>query len=133
MVLFDTDVLSNIVKKNPSERLLLRLKKLPRNVQYTSAINLGEIYYGANRSSKKSRILEAFEKKVFTNLTVLPFDRDSAKIYGDLKAKLEKRGKSKSEPDLRIASIAIQYNMSIVTGNERHFSGIPFLRVEKWL
>ena len=67
------------------------------------------------------------------NLTVLPFDSDSAKIYGDLKAKLEKRGKSKSEHDLRIASIAIQHNITLVTGNERHFSGIPFLRVENWL
>ena len=133
MVFFDTDILSNIVKNKPSATLLRKLKDLPKNMQCTSSINLGEIYYGANRSSHKDRILQAFEKKVFTNLTVLSFDTESAKIFGDLKAKLEKRGKNKSEPDLRIASIAIQHNLTLVTGNERHFSDIPFLRVENWL
>jgi predicted nucleic acid-binding protein len=43
--LFDTDTLSNITKRNPSPRLLARLGTLPRAVQFTSAINIGEIYF----------------------------------------------------------------------------------------
>ncbi len=53
MYLFDTDTLSNIVKRKPSERLLEKLEETPKAFQYTSAINVGEIYYGANRSSRK--------------------------------------------------------------------------------
>ena len=40
---------------------------------------------------------------------------------------------TKSEPDLRIASIAIQYKMVLVTGNMKHFIKIPSLKVEDWI
>jgi predicted nucleic acid-binding protein len=53
MYLFDTDTLSNIVKRKPSGILLGKLRDLPRAFQYTSTINVGEIYYGAIRSLKK--------------------------------------------------------------------------------
>ena len=61
MYLFDTDTLSNIVKRKPSGRLLEKLEETPKAFQYTSAINVGEIYYGANRSSRRKQILKAFE------------------------------------------------------------------------
>ena len=32
-----------------------------------------------------------------------------------------------------IASIALRHNMTLVTGNTRHFSRVPGLRVENWL
>lgn len=133
MFIFDTDVLSNIVKKEPSKYLLERLKILPRNVQFTTSINIGEIYYGAARSMQKEKILNAFKEKVFPNIKVLPFESESAEIYGNLKAKHEKIGMTKSEPDLRIASIAIQYKMVLVTGNIEHFLKIPSLKVEDWI
>jgi predicted nucleic acid-binding protein len=105
MYLFDTDTLSNIVKQRPSGRLLEKLHDLPRSLQYTSAINVGEIYYGANRSPRKEKILKAFEESVFPNVNILPFDRESGRVFGILKADLENRGIGCSEPDLRIAAV----------------------------
>ena len=75
MYLFDTDTLSNIVRRKPSQILLEKLEEVPEEMQYTSSINIGEIYFGAYRSDKKDRIIKAFEEKVFTNITVLPFLR----------------------------------------------------------
>jgi len=132
MFIFDTDSLNNILKKAPSPLLLKKLKALPEHLQFTTSINISEIYYGAHRSSNRKKILKAFEKKVFPNLNILPFDTESGKIHGRLKARSEKKGLSKSEPDLRIASIAIQHNMVLVTGNTRHFKGIPGLNAEDW-
>jgi tRNA(fMet)-specific endonuclease VapC len=37
------------------------------------------------------------------------------------------------EPDLRIASIALSRGLVVVTGNVRHFSRVPDLKVENWL
>jgi predicted nucleic acid-binding protein len=125
--------LSNIVKKKPSPRLLKKLRHLPKVSQYTTAINIGEIYYGAGRSSLKKQILKAFEEKVFPNLNVLPFDRESGKVFGMLKADLEKQGVGCSEPDLRIAAIALQNRMTLITGNIRHFEDIPGLKMENWI
>jgi predicted nucleic acid-binding protein len=133
MYIFDTDSLSNIVKSRPSFHLLKKLKNLSSKFQYTTSINVAEIYYGAYRSPKKEEILSAFEETVFPNVTILPFNEDSARIYGQLKAKLEKRGINKSEPDLRIASIALQYKFILVSGNIRHFKDIPRLKIENWL
>ena len=133
MVLFDTDSLSNILKKNPSALLIEKLIALPAELQFTTSINISEIYFGAYRSKNRKQILQAYEEKVFPNLNILPFDTGSGKIYGRLKAQLEKKGLPKSEPDLRIAAIAVQHKMILVTGNKRHFVGIPGLIIEDWI
>ncbi len=133
MYLFDTDVLSNIVKAAPSTRLLEKLATAPADLQFTTAVNIGEIYYGASRSPHRERIIRAFEARVFPQLVILPFDEESGKIFGALKARLEKKGRSASEPDLRIASIALQHKLILITGNERHYKSIPRLVVENWL
>jgi len=36
-------------------------------------------------------------------------------------------------PDLVIAAIALSRDLTLVTGNVRHFERIPGLRVENWL
>lgn len=133
MYLFDTDTLSNVVKRKPSGKLLQKLEDTPIAFQYTSAVNVGEIYYGANRSSKKNQILKAFEKMVFPNVNILPFDRQSGQVFGMLKAELEKRGIGCSEPDLRIAAVAIQHSLILITDNTKHFKNIPGLRIENWI
>ena len=133
MYLFDTDVLSNIVKRNPSQTLLRKIQKLPKELQYTSSINIGEIHYGANRSSRKEQIIEAFEERVFPSVHIVGFDETSGKLFGELKAALEKQGIVCSEPDLRIASIAIQHDFVLITGNTKHFEKISGLSIENWI
>jgi len=133
MYLLDTDILSNLVKKAPSSLLLEKLKEIPEDLVVTSAINTGEIFYGAFRSPHRERILTFFAEKVFPHLEILSFDDRSARAYGELKAGLEKKGLTKSETDLRIAAIALQHQLTLVTGNTRHFDNIPGLKVENWL
>ncbi len=133
MYLFDTDTLSNIVKRRPSEQLLLRLQDLPMGLQYTTSINIGEIYYGACRTRQRDQIIKAFEAHVFPNITILPFDKKSGVAFGRLKAALEKQGIGCSEPDLRIAAIAIQHDLILITGNVKHFVDIPGLSIENWI
>ena len=133
MYLFDTDVLSNIVKRNSSQILLQKLGKLPKELQFTSAINIGEIYYGANRSNRKDQIISAFEERVFPKVNIIAFDETGGKLFGELKAKLEKQGIVCSEPDLRIASIALQHDLILITGNTKHFDKIPGLIIENWI
>jgi predicted nucleic acid-binding protein len=102
-------------------------------MQFTTAISVGEIYFGAMRSAQAERILKAYEEKVFPQLTVLAFDEESARVYGKLKARLEKRGMGTSEPDLRIASIAVLHKLVVITGNTGHFENIPGVSIENWL
>jgi len=96
MYVFDTDCLSNILKKVPSPLLIKKLESLPKGLQFTTSINVSEIYFGAYRSRNQERILRAYEDKVFPNVNILPFDTDSGKIYGRLKTLLEKKDLTKS-------------------------------------
>jgi predicted nucleic acid-binding protein len=50
-----------------------------------------------------------------------------------LRADLEKKGTPLTEPDLRIASIAIDQGLIVITGNLKHFSKVPGLGAENWI
>jgi tRNA(fMet)-specific endonuclease VapC len=132
MYLFDTDVLSHVLKKRRSAALMERLKATPQASQFTSAVNLAEIYFGVFRKEGRADLLRYYEDEIFSRLTILPFDRESARIFGRIKAEIEQKGLPRFEADLQIAAVAIANNLILVSGNTRHYSGIPGLRVENW-
>ncbi|MEX2449062.1 MAG: PIN domain-containing protein [Solirubrobacterales bacterium] len=132
MYCFDTDVLSATMRRDPDLALIRRLAELPPSEQFTTAITLGELLYGAER--RGSARLRAMVRDLLGGaLIVLPFDEAAADIYGPLRALLEARGEPLDEPDLRIASIALARDLTLVTANVRHFDRVPDLRVENWL
>lgn len=89
MYIFDTDIYTNVMRKIPSEKLLTRLKKLPRRDQFTTTITIGEVYYGIMEASNRFRLLKLFEDIVFPRATILPFDFSAAKKYGDIRSFLD--------------------------------------------
>jgi tRNA(fMet)-specific endonuclease VapC len=121
------------MKPTPPLELIRRLAAVDPTEQATTSITVGELVYGACRSTKKHRLLAAIETLVAPNLLVLPFDEAAARTYGELRATLEADGAPLSEPDLRIAAIAIASDATLATGNLRHFAQIPGLQVEDWL
>lgn len=131
--LFDTDVLSNLMRRVPASSLLRRLARTPPEEQCTSSITLGELLYGAHRSSRAPALIERIEMQLLPNLPVLPFDARAARRYGELRTGLEQRGTQVGDADMRIAAIALARDLTVVTGNERHFRRIPGLKVENWL
>ena len=52
MIVFDTDVLSELMRGRPSPELVARLERTPVVDQATTAITLGEIAYGARKARK---------------------------------------------------------------------------------
>ena len=64
MFLFDTDTLSNVLSRDPSTALLVRLAAVPPRDQYTTAITVGEMVYGANRSARRDYLLKQFEERI---------------------------------------------------------------------
>ena len=129
---FDTDVLSAVMQRDPALHLIRRLAQVPSEEQFTTAITLGELLYGAFRRGSPT-LTERIRELVHFALAVLPFDEAAAEVYGPLRARLESEGRRLAEPELRIASIALSNDLTLVTGNVRHFSRVPDLRVENWL
>jgi tRNA(fMet)-specific endonuclease VapC len=133
MYLLDTDILSNIIRKKPDPSLMSIIAAIPREHQHTTTITIGELAYGAHKSDRPEYFMDKLKKIILPQVIILDFDEESALVYGKVRAELEKKGSSLSEPDLRIASIGIKNNLILVTGNVSHFSRIKDLIVENWL
>ncbi|MEZ4503965.1 MAG: type II toxin-antitoxin system VapC family toxin [Dehalococcoidia bacterium] len=132
--LFDTDTLSELLRRSPSPTLLRRLAATAVDDQATSSITVGELLYGAYRLRERADDLaERIEQTLLANLPVLPFDVEAARAYGQLRATLERGGTPIGDADMRIASIALTHQLVVVTGNVRHFERVPQLTVENWL
>jgi tRNA(fMet)-specific endonuclease VapC len=129
---FDTDVLSATMRRDPPLHLIRRLAATAPADQCTTSITLGELVYGATKAGSTT-LAERVRVLVADALAVMPFDADAADVYGSLRASLESDGRRLAEPDLRIASIALARDLTLVTGNVRHFARVEGLQVQDWL
>lgn len=129
---FDTDILSATLGRQPPLHLIRQLALTPPERQFTTAVTLGELLYGAAKRGSAS-IAERVRGLVTGAVAVLPFDDAAAEVYGPLRARLESAGRPLAEPDLRIASIVLCRGLVLVTGNIRHFARVPELEIENWL
>lgn len=129
--LFDTDVISALLRRDSMTKLHQRLARVPPRAQCTTTITLAELSYGAHKVGKLD--LYARVRVILGDLEMLSFDVAAAEVYGPLRARLERQGLKLDEADLRIASIALVHDCTLITGNVRHFARLDELRVENWL
>lgn len=128
----DTDVLSALICPSPPMHLFRRLAVLPPTEQCTTSIALGELLYGAQKRGS-ARLSARVEGLVRSAGLVFGFDEPAARTYAGIRVDLEREGRKLAEPDLRIAAIALSRDLTLITGNVRHFGRVPRLRVEDWL
>ena len=133
MYLFDTDVITNIFKKHPSQNLLMKLTGIPKREQFISTVTVAEIVYGAMKSNRPAYHLKNLEEILLPSVNICSFDLKAAYIYGRLRSDLEKKGTPLTCADLEIAATAVANGYILVTGNVNHFQRIEGLRVENWL
>ena len=127
--LFDTDAISELLRPRPAMAYINWLLRVSREEQFTSAVVIGELYKGAYRSQDCDRHLANIEQRILPSVTVLPYDIDTAKVFGKIRAHLEKAGTILPDADLQIAATAVRHNLELVTGNLRHFRRISGLKI----
>ncbi len=131
--LFDTDAISEVLRRGPAPGYLRWLATIPRADQFTSAVVVGELYRGAFRSPDRARHLDNIEARVLPAITVLPFDLAVARVYGEIEAGLARAGRGLADADLQIAATAVHHGLELVTGNTKHFARISGLRIHSAL
>ena len=132
MYLFDTDVVANIYKKRPSLHLLRRLAGVAPEEQHISVVTVAEIVYGAQKSPRPDYHLKNLQA-LLCQVAVLDFDLKAAYLAGKIRANLESAGARLAWADIQIAAIAQSNDLTLITGNVRHFSRIAGLRISDWL
>ena len=127
--MLDTDTCIAIIKKHPTALKKLRGKSIGQ--VGISSITLGELAFGAAKSSRRQNALDALDEFLLP-LEIAAFDDRVALRYGDLRASLERRGKPIGPLDTLIGSHAHALDLILVTHNTREFSRIDGLRLEDW-
>lgn len=97
---------------------------------FISSITVGELCYGAKKSTRSTENLERI-KDFVANITVLGCDLETAYRYGEVKNKLRFKGKPLPENDMWIAAIARQYNLTLAT-RDAHFQEVENLQAITW-
>jgi predicted nucleic acid-binding protein len=110
--LFDTDAISELIRRRPARRFVSWLSSIPREDQYTSAIVVGELFKGAFRSADAERHLRNIEERILPAVTVLPLDVAVAREFGRLRAMLEEAGTPLPDADIQIAATSIHHHLT---------------------
>ncbi len=129
--LLDTNILSNLVKPQPSASLMEWMAAQPDEDLFISALTVAEIRRGIlekPRGKKRDALEEWFAgpegpQALFAG-RVLAFDDKAALIWARLMAEGKAAGRPRSALDMIIAAVAGANDCVVVTDNERDFVGL---------
>ena len=147
MYLLDTNHCSGAILGDPN--ILRRLAENENTAIATCVIVQGELLYMTERSQRTERNL-ALVHRFLQGIYIYNIDGETADIYAQLKAELfnqfapkekSKRRKTKitdlgfGENDLWIAAVALQHNLTIVSGDSDfgRMQQVRTLPLDSWL
>ena len=135
--LLDTCVISELVAKQPDEKVIEWIDNVKQENIYLSVITIGEIRKGIEKlsESKRKEILGKWlneELLIRFRGNILAIDIDVMLVWGELTGRLEIQGKKMPAMDSLIAAIAIHNNCSLVTRNQDDFKYAGLTIVNPW-
>jgi tRNA(fMet)-specific endonuclease VapC len=128
--MLDTDICIYISRRRPSV-VKERFERLKPGQVIMSVITYGELYYGASKSNQRAEALAELGKTV-RDIPVEDLTSTASQAYGEIRATLEKQGRTIGNNDLWIAAHAMALDVTLATNNEHEFLRVTGLSVENW-
>lgn len=137
MIVLDTNVISEVVKPDPSAEVTAWLARERPSDIFTTAITQAELLYGIELMSRGRRrsALEAAITRILRELLVeriMPFDSDAAEVYARIAASRRAMGRPILEADAQIAAIVHSRGAVLATRNSRDFEHCGIKVVNPW-
>ena len=135
--LLDTNVVSEMVRAKPEQRVLDWVADRIATDLCLSALTLGELIRGITRlpaGRRRSTLrdwLEGDLRREFEG-RILAFDQGTATIWGDLMGEADRRGRPRAAIDAQIAATARQHDLTLATRNVADFAGLGVRLVNPW-
>jgi predicted nucleic acid-binding protein len=133
MFLLDTNIISELIKKEPSPCLLERMEDVPDASLYTASVCAMELRFGALRVPNSEVLWTKIQKRILSRIQILSFGYQEAMKAAELLAAFYASGRSIGIEDTMIASTALSNGLLVVTADTEHFSRVPGLHAENWL
>jgi predicted nucleic acid-binding protein len=132
--LLDTNIISNVIKPEPSQALLSWLEAQADDYLFIASLTLAEIRRGilAKAAGRKRDALDRWfsgpegPQALFAG-RILAFDEAAALIWAKLMADGKAAGRPRSPLDMIIASTAAANNCIVVTDNERDYGDVELI------
>ncbi|MCU7923827.1 MAG: tRNA(fMet)-specific endonuclease VapC [Candidatus Thiodiazotropha sp. (ex Dulcina madagascariensis)] len=128
--MLDTNIVIYTIKNRPAEAR--ESFKRHEGQMCISTVTLGELIYGAERSSRPEDNLGVVEGMA-ARLEVVPFDSQDAIHFGQIRAELASAGTPIGPYDMMIAAHARARGLILVTNNAKEFERVPGLRLDNWV
>jgi tRNA(fMet)-specific endonuclease VapC len=100
------------------------------NEVFIPLIAVGELYYGAYKSQQAERNYQSVVAFIADRVVLNP-DQNTADIYGQVKSRLQAKGRPIPENDIWIAALALHYDLTLLT-QDAHFAEVEGLRSQDW-
>ena len=132
MVLIDTNVLSEALRRRPTLAVMKALRALRPEERFASEVTRYELRVGAAKLDDGGQLWQRIQQELLPLVRWLPFDEKAALAAADIGAALRRRGETVEATDLFIAATAQVHGLIVATRNVRHFERVPGLVVENW-
>lgn len=135
--LLDTNVISELVAKEPNRRVLTWIDTLDPNHVFLSVITIGELRKGIEKLPASSR-KDTLQTWLTTDLVlrfsgrILPLDIEVMLTWGSLTGRLERLGRPLPAIDSLIAALALHHNYTLAARNVDDFKDIGVTLVNPW-
>lgn len=137
MIILDTNVVSELIRAEPSLAVVQWVDAQPSNELHITAVTLGEILFGIARLPKgrrRTELADAVEAMVDDDFAgrVVAFDGAAAAHFGHVCAVRERAGRPISTSDAIIAAICRSYGATLATRNVKDFARTDVTVVNPW-
>jgi predicted nucleic acid-binding protein len=137
MIVLDTNVFSELMRRRPAARVLDWVDAQDASGLAITAITVAELLHGVarlNDGARKRELAGAVRALVHEDFSgrVLPFDGAAAEHYADLVTARERQGRPVSSADGQIAAICRCHGTALATRNVRDFELTGIQLVDPW-
>jgi predicted nucleic acid-binding protein len=137
MILFDTNVVSEMLREVPNAAVLAWLDRQNADSLCLSAISVAEILFGIDLlpEGKRKRALAINASEQILTLfqdRILPFDKAAAYKYADIVDNARRCGLAIAQADGQIAAVAAAYGFAVATRDTSPFLAASLTVINPW-
>lgn len=137
MIILDTNVVSELLRPVPDERVVAWVRAQRQSSLFTTVITRGEMLFGVcllpegrRRQELLREVIAVFSDDMAER--VLDFGSEAADAYAEIAATRRSQGRPVSQSDAMIAGIARARGADLATRNVRDFESCGVTLINPW-